>query len=420
MRSEADGSMPHDPASLLGRLDTLARCTDGAGVLTRLYLTPAHEAAIRLARGWMQQAGLATRLDAAATLVGRLEGSDPDARTLLIGSHLDTVPDAGRYDGALGILAGLAALERLRDRDIRLPFAVELLAFGDEEGVRFARTLTGSRACAGTLDAALHLASHDAEGITLRDALSAFGCDPDRLGDAAYRPDRVIAYLEPHIEQGPVLEQAALPLGVVTAINAASRFIVTVCGEAGHAGTVPMDSRRDALATAAEMIVATRGAGLAWPGVTATVGQIRAWPGGVNVIAGEVEFSLDLRASTDALRDKACAALFHEWDAITAEHGVTHSIAPGFSASAAPCAEDWQARLERAAIACGLETKRLPSGAGHDAMAMAALCPIAMLFVRCRGGISHNPAESITGQDAELAVDVIVRLLEDLAAEGIR
>nr|WP_321984760.1 allantoate amidohydrolase [uncultured Lichenicoccus sp.] len=404
----------------MARLDTLAGCTDGAAVLTRLYLTPAHRTAIETVRGWMQDAGLSTRLDQAATLIGRLEGSDPAARTLLIGSHLDSVRDAGRYDGAFGILAGLAALERLRDRGIRLPFTIELLAFGDEEGVRFPLTLTGSRACAGTLDAPAQLACHDADGTTLRDALSSFGGDPDRLADAAYEPGRVIAYLEPHIEQGPVLEQAGLALGVVTAINAASRFIVRVHGEAGHAGTVPMDGRRDALATAAEMIVATRGAGMAWPGVTATVGQIRAWPGGINVIAGEVEFSLDVRASSDVLRDKACAALFHEWDAITAEHGVTHGIEPGFSASGAPCAEDWQTRLERAAIACGLETKRLPSGAGHDAMAMARLCPIAMLFVRCRGGISHNPAESITAQDAELAVKVITRFLEDLASEGIR
>ncbi len=405
---------------LMARLDALACCTDASGMLTRLYLTPAHQASIALVRGWMQQAGLVTRVDPAATLVGRLEGTDRAAPVLLIGSHLDTVRDAGRYDGAFGILAGLAALERLHRRNVRLPFAVELLAFGDEEGVRFPLTLTGSRACAGSLDGAAHLAADDAEGITLREALSAFGCDPDRLGDAAYRSGNVIAYLEPHIEQGPVLEQAGLAVGVVTAINAASRFIVTVRGEAGHAGTVPMDGRRDALATAAEMIVATRGAGMAWPGVTATVGQIRAWPGGVNVIAGEVEFSLDLRASSDMLRDKACAALFAEWEAITAEHGVTHRIEPGFSASAAPCAEDWQTRLERAAIACGVETKRLPSGAGHDAMAMAALCPIAMLFVRCRGGVSHNPAESITEEDAELAVDVIVRLLEDLAAEGTR
>ena len=417
MQDVGGGAESEEAGGLMHRLDLLARCTDDSGALTRLYLSPAHRVALDLVRDWMQQAGLATRVDAAGTLIGRLEGGAPSGKMLLIGSHLDSVRDAGRYDGVFGIVAGLAALERLRGRDIQLPFAVELLAFGDEEGVRFPVTLTGSRACAGTLDVAAHLAAHDADGITLREALSAFGCDPDTLAGAAYRSSDVVAYIEPHIEQGPVLEQAGLVLGVVTAINAASRFIVTVRGEAGHAGTVPMDIRRDALATAAEMIVATRGAGMAWPGVTATVGQIRAWPGGVNVIAGQVEFSLDLRASSDAVRDKACVALFHEWEAITAEHGVTHSIEPGFSASAAPCAEDWQSRLERAAIACGLETRHLPSGAGHDAMAMAALCPIAMLFVRCKGGISHNPAESITGRDAELAVDVLARLLEDLAAE---
>ncbi len=409
-----------EAAGLMDRLDLLAGCTDGNGELTRLYLSSAHRAAIDTVAGWMRHAGLVTRIDGAATLIGRLDGTEAGARTLLIGSHLDTVRDAGRYDGSFGILAGLATLERLQARGIRLPFAVELLAFGDEEGVRFPVTLTGSRACAGTLDIEARLASQDADGATLRDALSRFGCDPATLAHAAFDRADIIAYLEPHIEQGPVLERDGLALGIVTAINAASRFVVTVQGEAGHAGTVPMDGRRDALATAAEMIVATRGAGMAWPDVTATVGRIQAWPGAANVIAGRVEFSLDLRAPTDALRDKACAALFHEWDAITAEHGVTHRVEPGFSASAAACDELWQARLERAAVACGVEPGRLPSGAGHDAMAMAALCPIAMLFVRCRGGISHNPLESMTAQDAELAVDVLVRLLEDLAAEGVR
>ena len=418
MQDELAAEVP--TAGLMERLDLLAGCTDGDGMLSRLYLSPAHRDALEKVAGWMRQAGLVTRIDGAATLIGRLDGSDAGARTLLIGSHLDTVRDAGRYDGAFGILAGLAALERLRAHGVHLPFAVELLAFGDEEGVRFPLTLTGSRACAGTLDAEARLSIRDADGVTLHDALAGFGCDPATLADAAFDPADIIAYLEPHIEQGPVLESRGLALGIVTAINAASRYVVTVQGEAGHAGTVPMEGRRDALATAAEMIVATRGAGMAWPEVTATVGRIRAWPGAVNVIAGEVEFSLDLRAPTDALRDKACAALFQEWQAITAEHGVSHRIVPGFSASAAACDEAWQARLEHAAVACGVEPGRLPSGAGHDAMAMAPLCPIAMLFVRCRGGISHNPAESIAAPDAELAVDVLVRLLEDLAADGVR
>ncbi len=402
------------PRDLMARLDMLARCTDGDGVLTRLYLSPAHAAAVALLRGWMQAAGLATRLDAAATLIGRLDGP-PGARTLLIGSHIDTVPDGGRYDGSFGVLSGLAALERLRSEGARLPFAVELLAFGDEEGVRFPMTMTGSRACAGTLETDLQLAARDADGVSMREALRAFGCDPERLGEAAYAPGTVLGYIEPHIEQGPVLEQAGLALGVVSAINGMRRFGVVVTGTAGHAGTVPMPGRRDALAAASEMVVAARRIALARPGVTATVGRIEATPGAVNVIPGRVEFSLDVRAPEDAGRDRAVAAIEAAFEAVAREHGVGLAICAGFSARAAPCTPALQDRLEAAAGALAVRTMRLPSGAGHDAMVMATLCPIAMLFVRCRDGISHNPAESITSADAGQAVDVLVRTLRDLA-----
>ncbi|WP_428394884.1 allantoate amidohydrolase [Lichenicoccus sp.] len=392
---------------LMARLDRLAACSDGEG-LTRLYLSDAHARAVALVRGWMEEAGLRTRLDAAATLIGRRDGP-PGAPTLLVGSHLDTVRDAGRYDGALGVLAGLAALHRLAGE--RLPCAVELLAFGDEEGVRFPLTMTGSRACAGTLDVAAHLASRDADGITLGEALAAFGGDPDGLATAAYRPEDVLGFLEVHIEQGPVLEQAGLALGVVSAINGCRRFIVTVLGEAGHAGTVPMTARRDALAAAAAMIVAVRKAGLNATGVTATVGQIQASPGAINVIAGSAIFSLDVRAPDDATRDAAVARILASFAAIAAAHGVRHTVAAGFYAPATPCSESLQVLLEQAAASLDLATMRLPSGAGHDAMVMAQLCPMAMLFVRCAGGISHNPAERITASDAECAVNVLTRAL---------
>ena len=401
---------------LMARLDALARCSDGGeDVLTRLYLSPAHAEAIGLLRGWMQAAGLTTRLDAAATLVGRLDGP-PGGKTLLIGSHIDTVRDGGRYDGNLGVLCGLAALDRLRREGTRLPFAVEMLAFGDEEGVRFPVTMTGSRACAGTLDIADQLAAQDQEGIPLHTALRAFGCDPGRLADAAYRPDQVTGYIEVHIEQGPVLEAAGLALGVVTAINAASRFSVEVTGMAGHAGTVPMAGRRDALAAAAEMVVAVRGVALAHPGVTATVGRIEARPGAVNVIPGWAGFSLDVRAPDDGLRDQGIAEIRAAWNRLAAAHGVMLAVHPGFSAQAAPCTPDLMHRLEAAARTLELPTMRLTSGAGHDAMSMAALCPMAMLFVRCLGGISHNPAESIIEADARHAVDVLVQVMRDLAS----
>ena len=396
---------------LMARLDQLAGCSDMPG-LTRLYLSDAHARAVALVRGWMEQAGLRTRLDAAATLIGRRDGP-PGAPTLLIGSHLDTVRDAGRYDGALGVMVGLAALQRLAGE--RLPCAVELLAFGDEEGVRFALTMTGARACAGSLDAAAHLASRDAGGITLGEALAAFGGDPDGLDAASYRSGDVCGFLEVHIEQGPVLERAGLALGVVSAINGCRRFIITVDGEAGHAGTVPMTARRDALAAAAAMIVvvreAGREAGLDAPGVTATVGQIEARPGAINVIAGSARFSLDVRAPDDAARDAVVTRILAAFEAIAAAHGVRHAVAAGFSAPATPCSEPLQVLLEQAAASLDLATLRLPSGAGHDAMVMAQLCPMAMLFVRCAGGISHNPAERITASDAECATRVLVEAL---------
>ena len=388
---------------LMARLDALGRCSDEGRTLTRLYLSSAHAEAVGVLRGWMQAAGLATRLDAAATLIGRLEGP-PDARTLLIGSHIDTVRDAGRFDGNLGVLCGLAALDRLRREGVRLPFAVELLAFGDEEGVRFPVTMTGSRAAAGILPIESQLAAQDADGITLGAALRAFGGDPEGLAAAAYRPERVIGFIEVHIEQGPVLEQAGLALGVVSAINGARRFTVSVTGRAGHAGTVPMTERQDALAAACEMVVAVRQAALERPGA-------------VNVIAGWAEFSVDVRASEDARRDDAVAAVQAAFAAVARSHRVDHAVRAGFSAPAVACTPALQRRLEAAAEALHLPVMRLPSGAGHDAMSMAALCPVAMLFVRCRHGISHHPAEAVAAADAEQATAVLTRTLCDLATD---
>ena len=400
-------------AELMTRLDALASCTDSPDGITRLYLSPAHARAVALLRGWMQDSGLDTRLDAAATLIGRREGP-PGARTLLIGSHIDSVRDAGRHDGNFGVLAGLAALDQLAREGVALPFAVEVLAFGDEEGVRFARTMTGSRAIAGTLDAEAQLAELDADGITMRAALQGFGCAPDRLGEAAYAAGSVIGFIEPHIEQGPVLEQAGLALGVVSAISGARRLTVSVTGTAGHAGTVPMTQRRDALAAAAEMVVAVRAIGLRFEGVTATVGRIEARPGAVNVIPGWAEFSLDVRAARDERRDRAVETMLSAFESIARAHAVRHAWRPGFVAAAVPCTAWLQEALEQAAQSLGIATMRLPSGAGHDAMMMAALCPVGMLFVRCRDGISHNPAESITEADARQAVDVLVRMLRTL------
>ncbi len=399
---------------LMARLDSLAGCTDGPG-LTRLYLSPAHAAAIRLVSGWMRDAGLAVRQDAAATLIGERAGAHPGAPRLLVGSHLDTVRDAGRYDGAFGVLAGLAALELLRDEGVMLPFAVSLLGFGDEEGVRFPVTLTGSRALAGTLDGAGQSAALDADGVSLGDALAAFGGSPDGLEAAAMAPPPR-GFIELHIEQGPVLQSAGLALGVVSAINGATRARITVTGEAGHAGTVPMAGRRDALAAAAEMIVAIRRLGGAAPDVTATVGQIAAEPGAVNVIPGRVVFTLDLRAPSDPVREAVWQRIRAALADVAGAHRVQLEVVRTHDAAAAACDPALQATLERAAASVGAPTLRLPSGAGHDAMAMAALCPMAMLFVRCRDGISHHPAEHVEAADAEVAVRVLAALLRDLGA----
>ncbi len=395
---------------LMQRLDALALHSDEPGRLTRLYLSPAHKSAIEELSGWMREAGMQVRVDPLATVIGRYEGQEPGAPSVLIGSHIDTVRNAGKYDGSFGALAGLVAVEELARRGERFPFAIEVLAFGDEEGVRFPSTLSGSRAIAGTFDPSV-LSGKDEAGVTLRDALTAFGCSVDRIGEAAMDANAVLAYIEAHIEQGPVLEMLDLPVGVVTAINGACRLAVTVAGEAGHAGTVPMPMRKDSLAAAAEMVLAVERAGRAQEGLVATVGLIEARPGAVNVIPGETSFTVDARAGSDALRDQCVAEIRTAIDEIAARRGVEVTIRVTHLAPATPCSPALIAALYEAARRAGLQPTELPSGAGHDAMAIAALCDVGMLFVRCKGGISHNPAESITVEDADACLRVLLEFL---------
>jgi allantoate deiminase len=397
-------------AALLARLEALAAFTDEPGRLTRLYLSPAHKAAALQVQEWMGEAGMAARIDAIGNVVGRYEAETPGAPALLLGSHIDTVRDAGRYDGNLGVLAAIQAVAELHRAGARLPFAVEVLAFGDEEGVRFPTALSGSRAIAGTLDPAA-LDARDAEGTSVREALRRFGCDPFRIPDLPRRPEAVLGYVELHIEQGPVLEAQGLPLGVVTAINGASRFKVEVTGEAGHAGTVPMALRRDALAGAAEMVLAIERRAAGEPDLVATVGLIEVPGGAVNVIPGSVRFTIDIRAPHDAARAAAIAWLEREIEAIALGRRLGAVMTRSHDAAACPCDPGLIAQLEAAVARAGVRPCRLPSGAGHDAMAVAFLCPIGMLFLRCRGGISHNPAEAITAEDADLAVRVLVDFL---------
>ena len=415
----AHNSKPAPSTRLFARLEALALFSAEPGALTRLYLTPEHRAAADAVAEWMHEAGMSAQMDAAGTVVGRYEGESPNAPALLLGSHIDTVRNGGKYDGNLGVLAAIEAVDALRLCGERRPFAIEVLAFGDEEGVRFPMTLTGSRAFAGVFNAAA-LDGVDKDGVSLRAALENFGLDPTNIAALARRKGDVIGYVETHIEQGPVLEAAGLPVGVVSAISGASRFGVVVQGVAGHAGTVPMHLRKDALAAAAEMTLAVERCALDTPGLVATVGQMSALPGAVNVIAARAEFSLDVRSASDALRYAGVARLTAELERIAARRGLTVSLRKSYDEAAAICADSLSRALAASIARQQLATLSLPSGAGHDGLAMQALCPIAMLFVRCKGGVSHSPAEAITAADAAVAVAVLTDFLRSYAADPVR
>ncbi|MCF8481833.1 MAG: allantoate amidohydrolase [Rhodospirillum sp.] len=412
-----------DPATagtrLMTRCDALAALSaDGASKLTRIYLTPEHAQANALVAEWMTAAGMIHRVDALGNVIGRYDGMDPDAPAVLVGSHLDTVRDAGRYDGMLGVVTGIEAVDALNRAGTRLPFPIEVVGFGDEEGVRFGATLIGSRGQAGTLDPDT-LGALDRDGISLSEALNTFGLDPARWREAARKPGSLHAYLEVHIEQGPLLESLGLPLGVVSAIAGATRRAYRLAGLAGHSGTVPMAARRDALAGAAEAILAVESVGRDH-GVVATGGQLEALPGAVNVIPGAVRFTLDLRAAKDEDRAKAVADLDDRLDALARRRNLMLSMEPLHENAATPCSPRLMEALSRAITGRGLSVHALMSGAGHDAMAFPGLTEVAMLFVRCAGGISHNPLERITAEDAGLGAVVLHDTLLLLAKDVLR
>ncbi len=398
-------------ARILERCNALARCSEQHDGLTRVYLSPEQRAASALVLQWMREAGMLARLDAVGNVVGRYEGERPSLPCLMLGSHLDTVRDAGKYDGMLGVVTAIECVACLGARNQRLPFAVEVIGFADEEGVRFNATLLGSSAVAGSFDPA-NLDRTDAAGKRMRDALSEFGLDPDAIPTAARRRDEVLAYAELHIEQGPVLEAEGLPVGVVTAINGGNRYAIELLGMAGHAGTVPMRLRRDALAAAADCVLAVERIAGAEPDLVGTVGKIEASPGAINVIPGRVRFSLDVRAPTDPQRGRAVTAMHAEFAGIARRRGLAIDIEPVWDAKTAACAPWLQQQLAAAIDAESIPVRRLPSGAGHDGMAMIAIADIGMLFVRCKDGISHNPAEAITEADAEVASRVFLRFIE--------
>jgi allantoate deiminase len=393
------------------RCDALARLSEDPAGLTRIFLSKEQRAANELVLGWMKDAGMSARLDAIGNVVGRYEGRTANAPCLMLGSHLDTVRNAGRYDGMLGVVAAIDCVHALNAKGTRLPHAIEVVGFADEEGVRFGSTLLGSRAVAGEFDPRL-LETRDRDGISMREALVAFGLDPDRIGDAVRRPEEILAYAELHIEQGPVLESEGLPVGVVTAINGANRFQIEIDGMAGHAGTVPMNLRRDALAAASECVLAIESRCGREPELVGTVGKLEAGPGATNVIPGQARFTIDLRAPSDEQRKRATADVEREIRSICARRNVKVDIRPTHEGKTASCAGWLQQQIAGAIEAEGLPVRRLPSGAGHDGMALVDLVDIGMLFVRCRAGISHNPLEAIDVADAELSARVFLRFIE--------
>ena len=398
------------PQRIQDRCDALGRLSELEGGLTRVFLSAEQRQANELVLTWMREAGMAARLDAMGNCTGRYEGDRAGLPCLMLGSHLDTVRDAGKFDGMLGVVTAIECVSALHANAARLPFAIEVVGFGDEEGVRFGSTLLGSRAVAGTFDPAL-LDRIDADGITMLDALRGFGLDPAQIAAAARRPADVLAYAELHIEQGPVLETKGLPTGVVTAINGGNRFNIELTGMAGHAGTVPMGLRRDALAAAAECVLAIERIAATTPEIVGTVGRVEALPGAMNVIPGKVRFSLDVRAPTDDQRHAAVAAMLAACTAIVQRRGILMATTPVWEAKTAPCDAELQRQFAAAIAEEGGPVLHLPSGAGHDGMALVAIAPIGMLFVRCKGGISHNPAEAVTLADIAAGARVLARFI---------
>ncbi|WP_262270383.1 allantoate amidohydrolase [Microvirga yunnanensis] len=400
---------------VMAMIEDLAQHTDEPGRLTRLYLSDAHRRAADATLRLMREAGLNAHIDALGSVIGRIEGTDPEAPALLIGSHIDSVVDAGRYDGNLGVVLGIAVVEALRRQNLAPSCPIEVVAFGDEENVRFPSNLSTSQALAGRFNRAW-LDGRDRDGITFREALIRFGGDPDGIAALARDPARYRGYLEVHIEQGPLLEAKDLPVGIVSAINGITRARCSVIGEAGHAGTVPMTMRRDALAAVAEMIGIVERAGSTRTDTVATVGAAQVQPGAINVIPARVDFTLDARSPDDAVRLAMMQDIVTECQAAAQRRGVAFTIEPFMESPATPMDKGLAGELEEAVRSLGLEPLHLSSGAGHDAVAMAGLCPSAMLFVRCKGGISHNPAESITVEDADVAARVLMDTVKRVAA----
>jgi allantoate deiminase len=406
-------------ATLSRRIDLLARVSDERGGTTRTFLSPAMRRANALVAGWMKGAGLSVREDSLGNLIGRTRAPTAGRRTLILGSHLDTVRDAGRFDGPLGVLLPIAAIEMLRSAGVSLPFDVEVVGFSEEEGVRFSGSYLGSKGFAGRLRKA-DLRLRDSKGMTVGQVLLAHNRGRFSIPGPAHSRSELIGYLEVHIEQGPVLESKGLAAGVVSAISGQTRGTITFGGHAGHAGTTPMRLRSDALAGAAEFIVAVERLARSHAPLVATVGRISAHPGSSNVIAGSAELSLDVRHPSDAKRRAALRSLVAAGRAIAGKRGLSFSFARTQDNDAVECSAELTALLSRSVRARQGRSVALASGAGHDAVVVSAIAPVAMLFVRCRKGLSHHPDEFVAPRDIAAALGIVVDFLGRMAARSPR
>ena len=400
-------------ARVMHRCDTLAQASLSSEHIERTYLSDAHAQANKIVEGWISEALMQSWQDSVGNVWGRYASEDVEAPALIIGSHLDSVVNAGRYDGILGVLLGIELGGFLARHRVKLPFHLDVVGFCDEEGVRFGATLLGSKALAGKWQPAW-MDLTDENGVSLSEAMTQFGLDPSKAIDAKRDPETIRGFLEVHIEQGPLLEKRGLPVGVVTDIAGARRFEFIIGGKAGHSGTVPMFLRNDALLGASFCIQAVEEATKRFD-VLATVGQITCEPGAVNVIPGNVNFSLDLRSAKDGVRDRALDWLIKKMRFECQRRGLNIDYIEIHSADAVACDSEWQRLLESAMRDSGVEVNSLASGAGHDAMAMTGYTPMGMLFVRCADGISHHPAESIMVEDVSVALEVITRAICDKA-----
>lgn len=405
-------------STVMQRCMQLGGYSEDVGRLTRPFASPAMKQVNEVVTSWMQAADMSVRTDAVGNLIGRYEAQQPGAKTLLLGSHLDSIRDAGKYDGPLGVMVALSCVERLHARGERLPFAIEVIGFADEEGLRYNYAYVGSKAATGTFDLEA-LEFTDVNGITMSEAILAFAGNPDAdiLRTANWRSADLLGYCEVHIEQGPVLEARDLPVGVVSAICGHTRCVLTFEGFAGHAGTVPMAQRQDALCAAAEFVLAVEALTRSKTGAVATVGQLTVQPGATNVIPGVVKLSLDVRHQEDAVREDLFQQLRQRAERICADRNIVLRWQPVQTSRSVPCDPRLIRLFEQAIESSGYPLLALPSGAGHDGVPMSTLTGVAMLFVRCAGGISHHPIEAVSEADVAVAIAVLENFLRHLSTE---